>query len=137
MTIEELEAQLAAAKKAKRLAGQAAQQAMQDRIRGMIEWSVRWIDKYTMHVAKRYTAEALAVVEHMKAEYPEHCYLSQEQQSWMGMTYTLIGNVLVQSSGGWVVLNIKRSGFLAWMELTDEQVACFHAGIVPEELKIV
>ena len=137
MNVKELEAQLAAAKKAQHIAGQEARKTMFEKIKGQFHWTVGWVDKYTMTVSKRYTDEAVALVEKMGVDYPDHCYLTQDQRGWMGMTYMLIGNVLVQSSGGWIVLKIERTLFRTWAEITDEQVACFHAGIVPEELKVI
>lgn len=135
--IAELKKQLADAEASERAKGDAEWKALKQRIKAQVEWSVRWEDKYTAHVALCYTPEALAEIEAMEVRYPksyERVY--EDYTRWRGMTYILIGNVLVQSGGGWCVLAIERKNtFRAWRELTDEQAASLRAGIVPDSIK--
>lgn len=136
MNIAELEVALKAAKEQEKQAGETAWKDLTVRAKGRLDWSVKWEDKYTVYISARYMQEFLDEMEAMDKMYP-HSYsrIYDDNRKWRGMTYMLIGNVLVQSGGGWVVLDIGRSSFRAWRELTQEQADCLRAGTVPHELK--
>ncbi len=135
--ITELEAELAIAKKRAREEGDAAWKELTDRAKGQLDWSVRWEDKYTLYVSARYHQKFLDEMEAMDTLYmSSYSRIHDDHRRWRGMTYNLVGNVLIQSGGGWCVLHIPRNGtFRAWRELTDEQVDALRAGIVPDDLK--
>ena len=135
--IAELEAALAVAKKRAREAGEAAWKELADRAKSQRDWSVKWEDKYTMYISARYTQEMLDEMKQLDLLYPNsYGRIYDDNRSWCGMTYNLIGNVLVQSSGGWGVIDIPRNNtFRTWRELTDEQVDMLTNGIVHDELK--
>jgi len=136
MDIAELEAALKAAKEQEKRAGDSAWDDLKTRAKGQFDWSVKWLDEYTVHISCRYTQEILDEIEALDKIYPHsYCRVYEEHRRWRGMTYNLIGNVIVQSGGGWMVLDIGRSSFRAWRELTQEQADCIRAGIVPNELK--
>jgi hypothetical protein len=137
MNVAELEAALAAAKKQEKAEGEEAWEALRKRIYGQLEWQVKWLDKYSVSVHARYLPWVLADIEALAARYPNsYGRINDERLRWRGMIYLLIGNVLVQTGGGWVVLDIPRNNvFRDWRELTDEQAAALRADIVPDELK--
>lgn len=137
MNVAELEAALKAAKEQEKEAGETAWKDLTIRAKGQLDWSVKWQDKYTVYISARYKQEFLDEIEALDKVYPySYARIYDENRKWRGMTYMLIGNVLVQSGGGWIVLDIRRnSSFRDWRELTQEQADCIRAGIVPEELK--
>lgn len=137
MNVAELEAALKEAKEQEKQAGESAWKELTTRAQGQLDWSVKWEDQYTVYVSARYKQEFLDEMEALDKVYrSSYSRISDEYRKWRGMTYMLIGNVLVQSGGGWVVLDIRRnSGFRDWRELTQEQADCIRAGLVPEELK--
>lgn len=137
MNVAELEAALKAAKEKEKAAGDAAWKDLAARAKGQLDWSVKWEDKYTVNISTRYKQEFLdEMVALDELHLSSYSRIHDDNRRWRGMTYMLIGNVLVQAGGGWLVLDIRRkSGFRDWRELTQEQADCLRAGLVPEELK--
>lgn len=137
MNVAQLEAALKSAKEQEKQAGNAAWKELSDRAKGQLDWEVNWLDKYSLSVHARYKAEFIAEMEQLdKLHMSSYSRIHEEHRGWRGMTYLLINKVLVQSGGGWQVLDIPRKNvYRDWRELTEEQELCLHAGIVPEELK--
>lgn len=138
-SIQELEAALAAAKKAAKEAGDEAWKAFNETVE--FTWHVRWLDKYTLNIGCQYTPETVARAEQLDKEFPSSFYrISSDSRGFRGMTHMLIGNVLAKTGGGWVVLDFKAGKhggdrWREWLELTPEQESMFRNGIVPDELK--
>lgn len=137
MNVAELEAALKAAKEQERRAGDAAWKQLAERAKSQLDWQIKWFDKYTVAIHARYKPEFLAEMTALDSVYPySYARINDDQRNWRGMTYMLINNVLVQSGGGWVVLEIPhKNTFRSWRELTEEQVAAIRDGMVPDELK--
>ena len=137
MNVAELEAALKEAKKQQEKAGDDAWKDLAARAKGGFDWRVEWLDDYTIYVSLRYKLTFLNEMEALDKLYPSSYYrIFDDNRKWRGMAYLLIGNVLVQSGGGWMVLDIPRTTpFRSWHLLTQEQVDCLYMGLVPDDLK--
>jgi hypothetical protein len=135
-SVKELQAALEAAKAAEKEQGNAAWKQLDGTLKHV--WSVKWLDKYSVDISCRYDDESLARIEQLDKLYPSSSYrIYEDARRNKGMTYMLVNNVLIQSGGGWVVLNIERNNiFRSWRELTPEQVQALRDGKVPDELKV-
>jgi len=137
MNVTELEAALKAAREQEKQAGEALWKDLTARAKGQLDWSVRWEDKYTVYISARYKQNFLDEMTALDELYSSsYGRIYDDNRKWRGMAYMLIGNVLAQSGGGWMVLDIPRKNtFRDWRELTQEQADCIRGGIVPQELK--
>jgi hypothetical protein len=137
MNVAELEAALKAAKEQEKQVGEEAWKDLTTRAKGQLDWSVKWEDQYTVYISARYKQSFLDEMEALDKLYP-HSYsrIYDDNRKWRGMAYMLIGNILVQSGGGWMILDIPRkTAFRDWRELTQEQADSIRAGTVPDDIK--
>ncbi len=136
MNVAELQAALEAAKKREREEGDEAWKALAASCKGKLDWEVKWLDRYTVSIHTRYRQEVLDQIQELDSKYQtSYRRIPEDQRKWHGMTYIMVGDVLVQC-GGRAVLDIPhRNTFIAWRELTDNQEALLRAGFVPDSLK--
>jgi len=105
------------------------------------EWQVDWESPRVMRVNCRPSPAMRQARQDWKAKFPGMkpsgvFSMREDDSKWHGMSYYLIGNTIIPTGGGSVILALRDT----WankepQDLTQEQADAFRAGRVPEELK--
>jgi len=131
-TIEQLEAELRAAREAAEAELKAADKA----VRRTEEYRITWLSDIRFRAEKRYDEASRAEMAAFKERYGRLPYLgfNREPARWEGMDYMLIDNYLLTDGGGYVIL-ARNEWKQDPLRLSDEACAELRAGRIPDEAR--